>query len=86
MRVSVCVYECMFSVLFCFAVVIVFLRFAHRNAPWVININIDIVDKRIVFLSNFHLPFSRRDSKQPTRWLIPPISLLSPACSGDGII
>ena len=59
--------------LFCFVVVvIVFLSFAHRIAPWVININIDIVDKRIVFPSNFHLPFSRRDSEQPTRWLIPP--------------
>lgn len=60
--------------------------FAHRIAPLVININIDIGDKRIVFPSNFHLPFSRRNSKQPTRWLIPPISLLSSACSGDGII
>lgn len=48
--------------------------YAHGIAPWVININIDIVDKRIVFPSNFHLPFSRRDSEQPTCRLIPHLS------------
>lgn len=46
--------------------------FPHRIALWVININIDSDDKMIVFPSNFHLPFSRRDSMQPTCWLIPP--------------
>lgn len=65
--------------LFCLMFVLGFLHFfppifALRIAPWVININIDIVDKRIVFPSNFHLPFSRRDSEQPTCRLIPHLS------------
>ena len=65
------------------------LRFVHTIALRVININIDIGDKMIFPRSNFHLPFSRRDKKQPaSTWLILPhcTVLLMPTCMGDGII
>lgn len=52
----------LFAFVFCFFFIVPFHCFPNRIAPWVININIDIVDKLIVFQSNFHLPFSRRDS------------------------
>lgn len=71
-----CVFDCCFGCCLMFVLIFFHCFFsqssANRIAPWVININIDIVDKRIVFPSNFHLPFTRRDSQQPTRWLIPP--------------
>lgn len=51
-----------FSFFHVFFFIVPFHCFPNRIAPWVININIDIVDKLIVFGSNFHLPFSRRDS------------------------
>lgn len=47
------------------------LSFAHRIAPLVINISIDIIDKRIVFPSN---ALQQGGGKQTTSWLIPPTS------------
>ncbi|KAM3599741.1 uncharacterized protein V6R79_010641 [Siganus canaliculatus] len=50
----------------------------ERMAPWMININIDIVDKRIVFPSALQQARQRAANTLAN----PPVSLQRPACSG----